>query len=93
MAKGKKKGHKKSTIEIRDVCIEPYYIVKDEKQFIKMLEGNTLPQGYYQKLSYALASISKDIHLLQDSGKTINLRQFINKAEEVNNQIISTVGV
>jgi len=88
MPKGKKKGHKKNLIEIRDECISPYYLVKDERQYIKMLEGNTLPQGYFRKLSHALSSISQDIHLLQDSGKTLSLRQFINKSEEVNNQIL-----
>lgn len=91
MAKGKQKGHKKSTIEIKDECMSPYYLVKDDRQYIKMIEGNTLPQGYFRKLSHALSSVSQDVHLLQDSGKTLSLRQFINKAEEVNNKILQTL--
>ena len=57
MSKGKQKGFKKKQIEIRDESMAPYYLIKEDKQYVKMLEGNSLPQGYYVKLSNALSSI------------------------------------
>ena len=91
MSKGKQKGFKKKQIEIRDESMAPYYLIKEDKQYVKMLEGNSLPQGYYIKLSNALASISKDVLLEQEAGQVFNLKRFIQRSEEVNSQIINAV--
>ena len=69
MSKGKQKGFKKKQIGIRDESMAPYYLIKEDKQYVKMLEGNSLPQGYYVKLANALSSISKDV-LLEQEGQT-----------------------
>jgi len=51
--KGRKKGFKKNTIEIEDKVLDPFYIVRDDKQFIVMKKESTLPEGYFQSLAYA----------------------------------------
>jgi len=56
-----------------------------------MLEGNSLPQGYYIKLANALASISKDVLLEQEAGQIFNLKRFLERSEEVNSQIINAI--
>jgi hypothetical protein len=91
MAKGKQKGFKKKQIEIRDESMAPYYLIKEEKQYVKMLDGNSLPQGYYTRLASALASISKDVLLEQEAGQIFSLKRFMERSEEVNNQIINAV--
>ena len=91
MSKGKQKGFKKKQIEIRDESMAPYYLIKEDKQYVKMLVGNSLPQGYYVKLANALSSISKDVLLEQEAGQIFNLKRFMDRSEEVNNQIINAV--
>ena len=91
MSKGKQKGFKKKQIEIRDESMAPYYLVKDDRQFVKMMEGNSLPLGYFINLANALASVSKDVQLSQDAGKVFNLKRFLDRTEEVNNQILNSI--
>jgi len=91
MAKGKQKGFKKKQIEIRDESMDPYYLIKDDRQYVKMMEGNSLPLGYYTNLANALASVSKDVHLQQDAGKVFSLKRFLDRSEEVNSQIINSI--
>jgi len=69
----------------------PYYLIKEDRQFVKMLEGNSLPQGYYIKLASALASISKDVLLEQEAGQIFSLKRYMDRSEEVNNQILNAV--
>lgn len=91
MSKGKRKGFKKKQIEIRDEILNPFYIVRDDRQYITMVEGSSLPLGYFVKLSHALTSIKNSIQLEADSGTVFSLRGFINRSEELNNQIINAV--
>ena len=91
MSKGKQKGFKKKQIEIRDESMAPYYLIKDDRQFIKMMEGNSLPLGYFINLANALASVSKDVQLSQDAGKVFSLKRFLDRTEEVNNQILNSI--
>jgi len=91
MAKGKQKGFKKKQIEIRDDSMTPFYLIKEDRQYVKMIEGNNLPQGYFVNLASALTSISKDVHLEQDAGLSLSLRKFIERSEEINSQIINAI--
>ena len=91
MSKGKQKGFKKKQIEIRDESMAPYYLIKDDRQFVKMMEGNSLPLGYFTNLANALASVSKDVQLSQDAGKIFSLKRFLDRTEEVNNQILNSI--
>ena len=91
MTKGKQKGFKKKQIEIRDESMAPYYLLKDDRQYVKMMEGNSLPLGYFTNLANALASVSKDVQLSQDAGKIFSLKRFLDRTEEVNNQILNSI--
>tara|TARA_X000001382_G_scaffold107621_2_gene83344 strand:+ start:1415 stop:1696 length:282 start_codon:yes stop_codon:yes gene_type:complete len=91
MSKGKQKGFKKKQIEIRDESMAPYYLLKDDRQYVKMMEGNSLPLGYFTNLANALASVSKDVQLSQDAGKIFSLKRFLDRTEEVNNQILNSI--
>ena len=91
MSKGKQKGFKKKQIEIRDESMAPYYLLKDDRQHVKIMEGNSLPLGYFTNLANALASVSKDVQLSQDAGKIFSLKRFLDRTEEVNNQILNSI--
>lgn len=91
MSRGKQKGFKKTTIEINDEVLKPYYIVKDDRQFILMMNGNTLPQGYFVSLASALQAASKAVHLNEKSGTKLSLRQYIDSYEEVNTRILQSI--
>ena len=86
-----KKGKKKQFVIIDDDCLKPFYIQQDEKQYIIMEKGNTLPVGYHINLSLALASIAKKVMYRQNSGNSISLMQYVERAEEINNEIINKV--
>lgn len=93
MARGKQKGFKKDIIEIRDESIKPFYIVREDKQFVLMREDNTLPQGYYNKLSFLLQDVSKSIILERHAGTVLSIKQYINSYQDVNSQIINSIDV
>ena len=91
--KGRKKGYKKNTIEIRDSVIDPFYLVRDDKQFIVMKNESTIPEGYFQSLSFALSYISKNVLLSVKAGSKLSLHQYIDSYEKINNQIIEAVNL
>lgn len=90
-SKGKKKGSKKSVLYIREDILKPYYLIREDRQFVKMLEGNTLPQGYFIKLGNAIDSIAKDIVLQNNSGNTLTLRKYIHELEAITNNILNII--
>lgn len=91
--KGRKKGYKKSTIEIRDKAIEPFYLIRDDRQFVVMKKDSTIPEGYFQNLSNALTYISKNVLLNVEAGTKLSLNQYINSYEQINNQILEAVNI
>lgn len=91
MSRGKQKGFKKSVVEIKDAVLEPYYIVKDDRQFILMLTGNSLPQGYFVSLGSALQAASKGVHLNENAGTRLSIRQFIDTYDEINTRILQSI--
>jgi len=93
MSRGKKVGHKKSTIQIEDVSISPYYIVHEEKQYTVMKEGNTLSVGYYTTLSGALNRINALKMLEDNAGDSMTLSSYLNQYTEINNKILEAVSI
>lgn len=91
MSRGKKVGHKKSTIEIQDDSISPYYVVHEEKQYTVMKEGNTLSVGYYTTLSGALNRINALKMLEDNAGDSMTLSSYLKHYEELNQNILNSV--
>ena len=91
MSRGKKVGHKKSTIEIQDDSISPYYVVHEEKQYTVMKEGNTLSVGYYTTLSGALNRINALKMLEDNAGDSMTLTSYLKHYEELNQNILNSV--
>jgi len=91
MSRGKKVGHKKSTIEIQDDSISPYYVVHEEKQYTVMKEGNTLSVGYYSTLSGALNRINALKMLEDNAGDSMTLSSYLKHYEELNQNILNSV--
>lgn len=90
---GRKKGFKKQSIEIRDSYIEPYYIICEDRQYIKMQTGSTMPQGYYTSLSNVIRTIIKDQLLLKKAGSSFTLSQFIHEYEHLQSKILSRIDI
>lgn len=91
MSRGKKVGHKKSTIQIQDDSISPYYVVHEEKQYTVMKEGNTLSVGYYATLSGALNRINSLKMLEDNAGDSMTLTSYLKHYEELNQNILNSV--
>ena len=91
MSRGKKVGHKKSTIQIEDDSISPYYVVHEEKQYTVMKEGNTLSVGYYTTLSGALNRINGLKMLEDNAGDSMTLSSYLKYYEELNQNILNSV--
>ena len=91
MSRGKKVGHKKSTIQIQDDSISPYYVVHEEKQYTVMKEGNTLSVGYYTTLSGALNRINALKMLEDNAGDSMTLSSYLKHYEELNQNILNSV--
>jgi len=91
MSRGKKVGHKKSTIEIQDDSISPYYVVHEEKQYTVMKEGNTLSVGYYSTLSGALNRINALKMLEDNAGDSMTLSSYLKHYEKLNQNILNSV--
>lgn len=90
---GRKKGFKKQTVEITDPCIDPFYVICEDRQFIKMQKGSTIPQGYYTSLGDLLRNISKNLLLRKKAGSILTLSQFINEYEQIQSKIISRLDI
>lgn len=91
MSKGRAKGYKKDIITIKDNSLEPYYIIREERQFVVMEENNTIPCGYFVKLQYALDFISKQVQIKKNRGKTMNIDQFMRSYNDVADKIMEAV--
>jgi len=93
MPRGKQKGYTKDSIVIKDKNLDPYYIVNEDRQFILMKEGNTLSQGYFTSLTAALHRASKELNLLTNRGKTMDLSEFIKNYDNVNKKILKALNL
>lgn len=91
MARGKQKGFKKSTVEIRDEAFGPYYIVQDERQYTLMIETSTLGQGYFGSLGVALQSLIRLQSLNTGQSSSMNLKQYLDMYKELTQKVLDAV--
>jgi len=83
MARGKKVGHVKPQVTIKDELMSPYYVSMDENQFTVQIEGSTLPLGYYSKLEAAVKRIARYKVLENLNQSTVDLTDFLKAYDNV----------
>ena len=93
MARGKKVGHVKPQVTIKDDMMTPYYISMDENQFTVQMENSTLPLGYFSTLEGAVKRIAKYKLLDNLNQSTIDLTDFLKAYDNVLNQINNRIPV
>jgi len=89
--KGKQKGFQKVGVSISDAAIAPYFISVDGTQYTVMLEGSTIPQGYYAGLEGAIRRIAhfKNLEALDQS--TVTLHEYLENYKQIVNNIVELV--
>lgn len=93
MARGKKVGHVKPQVTIKDDMMTPYYVSMDENQFTIQQEGSTLPLGYYSTLEGAIKRIAKYKLVENLNQSTVDLTDFLKAYDNVLNQINNRIPV
>jgi hypothetical protein len=93
MARGKKVGHVKPQVTIKDDMITPYYVSMDENQFTVQMEGSTLPLGYYSTLEGAIKRIAKYKLVENLNQSTTDLTGFLKAYDNVLTQINNRIPV
>ena len=93
MSRGKKVGHVKPQVTIKDDMMTPYYISMDENQFTVQMENSTLPLGYYSTLEGAIKRIAKYKLLDNLNQSTVDLTDFLKAYDNVLNQINNRIPV
>ena len=93
MARGKKVGHVKPQVTIKDEMITPYYVSMDENQFTIQQEGSTLPLGYYSTLEGAIKRIAKYKLVENLNQSTVDLTDFLKAYDNVLTQINNRITV
>jgi hypothetical protein len=93
MPRGKQKGYKKDSVKISDKVLAPFYIMNEDRQYILMKEGTLAAYGYYNSLASALQTASKELSMINNSGKTLSLDEYITSYQKINNQILDSVGL
>lgn len=93
MSRGKKVGHVKAQVTIKDDMITPYYVSMDENQFTIQMENSTLPLGYYSTLEGAIKRIAKYKLVENLNQSTVDLTDFLKAYDNVLNQINNRIPV
>jgi hypothetical protein len=93
MARGKKVGHVKPQVTIKDEMISPYWVSMDENQFTVQQEGSTLPLGYYSTLEGAIKRIAKYKLVENLNQSTVDLTDFLKAYDNVLTQINNRIPV
>lgn len=93
MTRGKKVGHVKPQITIKDEMINPYYVSVDENQFTVQIEGSTLPLGYYSTLEVAIKRIAKYKLVENLNQSTVDLNSFLKAYDTILSQINNRIPV
>lgn len=91
MPRGKQKGFKKDRIVIQDNSIMPFYIIDEDRQYVVMKEGSTIPYGYYTGLGIALQCISKELNRSTNTQKTFSLGEYIKRYDELSTKILTAI--
>lgn len=89
--KGKKKGFQKVETRISDETIAPYFITVDESQYSVMLEGSTIPQGYYGSLDSAIRRIAHFKNLSNLDQTTVTLQEYLESYKQTVNTIVQAI--
>ena len=93
MTRGKKVGHVKPQVTIKDEMISPYWVSMDENQFTVLQEGSTLPLGYYSTLEGAIKRIAKYKLVENLNQSTTDLTGFLKAYDNVLTQINNRIPV
>ena len=93
MSRGKKAGHVKPQVTIKDDMMTPYYVSMDENQFTVQMENSTLPLGYYSTLEGAVKRIAKYKLLDNLNQSTVDLTDFLKAYDNVLTQINNRIPV
>ena len=93
MSRGKKVGHVKPQVTIKDDMMTPYYVSMDENQFTVQMENSTLPLGYFGTLEGAVKRIAKYKLLDNLNQSTVDLTDFLKAYDNVLNQINNRIPV
>ena len=93
MSRGKKVGHVKPQVTIKDDMMIPYYVSMDENQFTVQMENSTLPLGYYSTLEGAVKRIVKYKVLDNLNQSTVDLSDFLKAYDNVLTQINNRIPV
>lgn len=93
MSRGKKAGHVKPQVTIKDDMMTPYYVSMDENQFTVQMENSTLPLGYYSTLEGAVKRIAKYKLLDNLNQSTVDLMDFLKAYDNVLTQINNRIPV
>ena len=93
MSRGKKVGHVKPQVTIKDDMMTPYYVSMDENQFTVQMENSTLPLGYYSTLEGAVKRIVKYKVLDNLNQSTVDLSDFLKAYDNVLTQINNRIPV
>ena len=93
MARGKKAGHVKAQVTIKDEVLAPYYIVLDEGQYTLMTEDSTLPLGYYASLQSAMNRLIRYRNIGTMNQQTLTLNEFLTNYEALTSQILSKINI
>ena len=93
MSRGKKVGHVKPQVTIKDDMMTPYYVSMDENQFTVQMENSTLPLGYYSTLEGAVKRIAKYKLLDNLNQSTVDLTDFLKAYDNVLTQINNRIPV
>lgn len=93
MARGKQKGFKKDRVVIEDNSITPFYVVDEDRQYILMKKGSTIPFGYFTSLGNALQSVSRELHRNSNTQQKLNLSEYLKRYDELSNKILNALQV
>lgn len=85
--RGKKTGHVKSQVTIKDEMMTPYYLSMDENQYTLMVEGSTLPLGYYASFERALKRIARYKTLESLTQQSVDLNTFMSEYKNITEKL------
>lgn len=91
MSRGKKAGHVKAQVTIKDSVLAPYYVVLDEGQYTLMTEDSTLPLGYFATLQAALNRLARYRAVADMNQQTVSLSAFLDRYEKITTQITEQI--
>jgi hypothetical protein len=93
MAKGKQKGHQKTTMTIKDEVLTPYYITLDESQYTLMTEGSTLPIGYFSSLRGAIKRMARLLTVNKLDQRSVTMTEYLDTYDTIMNRVTKVTNI